>query len=77
MIRDYCGNYTYRNGAIERIMMGSGFLQDSVYYVQIKDYQGNVRAVLEQHLPEHPTARACSGIRELQECSRMEELRKY
>ena len=49
MTRDYCGNYIYRNGAIERIMMGNGFLQDSVYYVQIKDYQGNVRAVLDQN----------------------------
>ena len=49
MTRDYCGNYTYRNGAIERIMMGNGFWQDSIYYVQIKDYQGNVRAVLDQN----------------------------
>ena len=49
MTRDYCGAYTYRNGAIERIMMGSGFMQDSVYYVQVKDYQGNVRAVLDQN----------------------------
>ena len=49
MTRDYCGNYIYRNGAIERIMMGNGFLQDSVYYVQVKDYQGNVRAVLDQN----------------------------
>ncbi len=49
MTRDYCGNYIYRNGAIERIMMGNGFIQDSVYYVQIKDYQGNVRAVLDQN----------------------------
>ena len=49
MTRDYCGAYTYRNGTIERIMMGSGFIQDSVYYVQIKDYQGNVRAVLDQN----------------------------
>ena len=49
MTRDYCGNYTYRNGSIERIMMGNGFWQDSVYYVQIKDYQGNVRAVLDRN----------------------------
>ena len=49
MTRDYCGAYTYRNGAIERIMMGSGFIQDSVYYVQVKDYQGNVRAVLDRN----------------------------
>ena len=49
MTRDYCGAYSYRNGAIERILMGNGFMQDSVYYVQIKDYQGNVRAVLDQN----------------------------
>ena len=49
MTRDYCGNYTYRNGAIERILMGNGFMQDSLYFVQIKDYQGNVRAVLDQN----------------------------
>lgn len=49
MTRDYCGAYSYRNGAIERILMGSGFMQDSVYYVQVKDYQGNVRAVLDQN----------------------------
>ena len=29
--------------------MGSGFMQDSAYYVQVKDYQGNVRAVLDQN----------------------------
>ena len=29
-------------------VMGNGFMQDSAYYVQIKDYQGNVRAVLDQ-----------------------------
>ena len=49
MTRDYCGAYSYRNGAIERILMGNGFMQDSLYFVQIKDYQGNVRAVLDQN----------------------------
>ena len=49
MTRDYCGAYTYRNGSIERIFMGNGFMQDSAYYVQVKDYQGNVRAVLDQN----------------------------
>ena len=49
MTRDYCGAYTYRNGAIERIMVANGFLQDSAYYVQLKDYQGNVRTVLNQN----------------------------
>lgn len=34
--RGHCGNYTYRNSALERIMAGNGFLQDSTYYVQIK-----------------------------------------
>ena len=48
MTRDYCGAYTYRNGSIERIFMGNGFMQDSAYYVQVKDHQGNVRAVLDQ-----------------------------
>ena len=32
----------------EHVILGNGFMQDSVYYVQIKDYQGNVRAVLDQ-----------------------------
>ena len=49
MSRDYCGNYIYRNGAIERILIANGFLQDSAYYVQLKDYQGNVRTVLNQN----------------------------
>ena len=30
-------------------VMGNGFWQDSVYYVQIKDYQGNVWAVLDRN----------------------------
>jgi len=49
MTRKYCGNYFYRNGAIERILMGNGFMQDSAYYVQVKDYQGNVRTVLDHN----------------------------
>ena len=46
MTRDYCGAYTYRNGSIERIMMGNGFMQDGAYYVQVKDYQGKVHNLL-------------------------------
>lgn len=49
MTRDYCGNYTYRNGSLERIIIAGGVLQDSAYYVQIKDYQGNVRSVLNEY----------------------------
>ena len=37
MTRDYCGAYTYRNGTIERIMMGCGFIQDSVYFEDSKN----------------------------------------
>ena len=40
---------TSKDGVLERIMIGSGFMQDSAYYVQVKDYQGNVRAVLDQN----------------------------
>ena len=37
MTRDYCGAYTYRNGTIERIFMGNGLLQDSVYFEDSKN----------------------------------------
>ena len=38
MTRDYCGNYIYKNG----------YMQDGELYFYIKDYQGNVRVVLNQ-----------------------------
>ena len=53
---NYCSDYTYRNGAVERILMGNGFWQDSVYYVQIKDYQGNVLTVQTANLKEQGTS---------------------
>ena len=45
---DYCGNHIYRNGSLERTMNGYGYQADSTYYYYIKDYQGNVRAVIDQ-----------------------------
>ena len=46
---DYCGNHVYRNGVLERTMNGFGYQADSTYYYYIKDYQGNVRAVIDQN----------------------------
>ena len=46
---DYCGNHVYRNGALERTMNDYGYHSDSTYYYYIKDYQGNVRAVIDQN----------------------------
>ena len=46
---DYCGNHIYRNGVLERTMNGYGYQADSTYYYYIKDYQGNVRAVIDQN----------------------------
>ena len=37
-VRDYCGSYIYKNG----------YMQDGELYFYIKDYQGNVRVVLNQ-----------------------------
>ena len=48
MTRDYCGNYIYCNGTLERILTGNGYIQGGEYYFYIKDYQGNVRVVLNQ-----------------------------
>lgn len=48
MTRDYCGNYIYSNGTLERILTDNGYIQDGEYYFYIKDYQGNIRIVLNQ-----------------------------
>ena len=48
MTRDYCGNYIYKNGCLERVMIENGYMQDGGLYFYIKDYQGNVRVVLNQ-----------------------------
>lgn len=48
MTRDDCGNYIYSNGTLERILTGNGYIQGDEFYFYIKDYQGNVRVVLNQ-----------------------------
>ena len=37
MTRDYCGNYIYSNGALERILTDNGYIQGGEYYFYIKD----------------------------------------
>ena len=49
MTRDYCGNYIYSNGILERILTDNGYIQGDEYYFYIKDYQGNIRVVLNQN----------------------------
>lgn len=46
---DYCGNHVYRNGELERTMNDFGYHADNTYYYYIKDYQGNVRAAIDQN----------------------------
>jgi RHS repeat-associated protein len=46
---DYCGKHVYRNGVLERTMNDYGYQADSTYYYYIKDYQGNMRAVIDQN----------------------------
>ena len=45
MTRDYCGNYIYCNGTLERILTENGYIQGGDYYFYIKDYQGNILMV--------------------------------
>ena len=45
--RDYSGGYTYLNGTLERVETPVGYLHSSgVHLAYLKDYQGNVRAVV-------------------------------
>ncbi len=49
MVRNYCGNHIYRDGALERIMGDYGYMDGTGnYHYFIKDYLGNVRAVIDQ-----------------------------
>ena len=52
-VRDYCGDIIYKDGEIERILTDNGYaVPDSAggydYYYYIKDWQGNVRAVIDE-----------------------------
>jgi RHS repeat-associated protein len=51
--RDYCGDIIYKDGEIERILTDNGYaVPDSAggydYYYYVKDWQGNVRAVIDE-----------------------------
>lgn len=46
MVRDYCGSHIYRDGMLERINNDYGYWADGNWYYYVKDYQGNVRAVI-------------------------------
>ena len=49
MVRDYCGSHVYRDRVLERIMGDYGYMDGTGnYHYFIKDYQGNVRAVIDQ-----------------------------
>ena len=41
--RDYCGNYIYRNGTLERILTPTGYIEGDTLHYYIKDYQGNAQ----------------------------------
>ena len=52
-IRDYCGDIIYKDGEVERILTDNGYaIPDSAggydYYYYVKDWQGNVRAVIDE-----------------------------
>ena len=49
MTRDYCGNHIYRNGALERVLNAVGYADSTGYHYQVKDYRGDVRAVVAQN----------------------------
>jgi len=50
MTRDYCGNVIYRDGALERVLNDYGYMDSTGnYHYYIKDYQGNVRAVIDHY----------------------------
>ena len=48
---DYCGNMIYENGVPVRLMTDVGYiaLSDTSYHYFIKDHQGNVRVVADEH----------------------------
>ena len=45
--RDYCGNYVYCNGRLERVLTPGGYISGGEQHFYITDYQGNVRVVLD------------------------------
>ena len=49
MTRDYRGNLIYRDGQLERVLNDYGYMDaDGGFHYHIKDWQGNVRAVIDE-----------------------------
>lgn len=48
---DYCGDAVYENGVLVRLMTDVGYitLADTTYHYFIRDHQGNVRVVADEH----------------------------
>ncbi|WP_300935769.1 RHS repeat domain-containing protein, partial [uncultured Muribaculum sp.] len=49
-VREYCGNYEYRNGSLYRIVTPVGYYEGGHHYFHLNDYQGNVRCVVSDTL---------------------------
>lgn len=51
LITDYCDNAIYENGVLVRLMTDVGYitLADTTYHYFIRDHQGNVRVVADEH----------------------------
>ena len=45
---EYCAGHEYRNGVLERVHNDYGYWAGGRYHYYIKDYQGNVRAVIDE-----------------------------
>ena len=46
---DYCGSYIYKNGTLDKVLFDGGYIdRDGGYNYFIKDYQGNVRVVVNE-----------------------------
>lgn len=49
MTRDYCGSYIYLGDTIERVHNDYGYQSGGCYHYYVRDYRGNVRAVVSQN----------------------------
>ena len=54
---EYCAGHEYRNGVLERVHNDYGYWAGGRYHYYIKDYQGNVRAVI----PANTAARSSTA----------------
>ena len=45
---DYAGNKIYKNGNLDMILLGNGYIKDNVYYFFISDHLGSNRVVMKE-----------------------------